>query len=97
MPRLPPTSSPRDCDMIAYAPPAPILIFVVMADIDRAVHSVIKNEIMMINHAPSKPAFPTTQPILRYIITPRIVSSVGVNTPPKVPKVLCDLFWLANF
>ncbi len=43
---------------------------------------------IMMNHAPSRPAFPTTQPILRYMITPNIVSSVGVNTPPKVPNFL---------
>ncbi|GAB5563335.1 MAG: hypothetical protein Wins2KO_03980 [Winogradskyella sp.] len=57
-----------------------------MADIDKAVHKVIRNEISMISQAPSKPAFPTTQPKRKYIITPRMVNKVGVNTPPNVPN-----------
>lgn len=65
-------------------------MFVVMADIDKAVHNVIKNEMPIISQAPSRPALPTTQPRRKYIITPRIVSNVGVKTPPKVPNFLID-------
>ena len=90
IPKLPPTSSPRDWEIIAYAPPAPILIFVVIDDMDNAVQSVMPNEIIMINHAPSSPPLPTTHPNLKYIITPSMVKSVGVNTPPKVLNFLGD-------
>ena len=72
--------------MIAYAPPAPILIFVVIDYMESAVDSVIVNERIIIIHAPISPAFPTTHPSLKYIITPSIVSKVGVKTPPKVPN-----------
>jgi hypothetical protein len=74
--------------MMAYAPPAPILIFVVIDDILNAVHVVIRKATIIISHAPSKPAFPTTQPSLRYMITPSIVRRVGVKTPPKVLNFL---------
>ena len=63
-------------------------ILVVIADIESAVHNVIPNEIIMINQVPKRPALPTTQPTLKYMITPRMVSKVGVNTPPKVPNFL---------
>src|SRR6056297_3881265 len=55
---------------------------------DKAVHKVIKKEIIIINHAPKSPALPTTQPNLRYMITPKMVRKVGVKTPPKVPNFL---------
>jgi len=37
-------------------------MLVVIADMDNAVHSVIRNEITMMSQAPNKPALPTTQP-----------------------------------
>jgi hypothetical protein len=33
-----------------------------------------------------RPTFPTTQPKRRYMIRPRIVSTLGVKTPRKVPN-----------
>jgi len=44
---------------------------------------------MMID--PHKPALPTTQPSLRYIITPKMVRIEGVNTPPKAPNFFLPL------
>lgn len=35
---------------------------------------------------PHSPAFPTTHPNLRYMITPSMVRMDGVNTPPKAPN-----------
>jgi hypothetical protein len=55
---------------------------------DRAVHKVIKNEIIIISQAPKRPALPTTHPRRKYIITPNMVRKVGVKTPPKVPNFL---------
>ena len=88
IPRLPPISSPKDLETIAYAPPEPMRMFVLTEDIDKAVQVVMRNETIIINHAPKSPAFPTTHPSRKYIITPRIVNKVGVNTPPKVPNFL---------
>ena len=86
---LPPASRPRDLDIIEYAPPAPILILVVMEDIDKAVQNEMLLAIRMIAMAPSIPALPTTQPSLKYIIIPRMVRTFGVKTPPKTP----NFFW----
>ena len=84
---LPPASSPSDFEIIEYAPPAPILMFVVIDDIESPVQSVILFARTIIAIAPSRPALPTTQPKRKYIITPSIVSTSGVNTPPKVPNL----------
>ena len=51
---------------------------------------IFKKEIVfemttMIN-APTRPAWPTTQPVLKNRMMPRIVRTFGVNTPPNVPK-----------
>jgi hypothetical protein len=59
---------------------------VVIADIDKAVHKVIRNDTIIISQVPSSPALPTTQPILKYIITPSIVRIEGVKTPENVPN-----------
>ena len=53
---------------------------------DSAVRNVIRVEMVTISRAPLRPTFPTTQPNLRYMMTPRIVRIEGVNTPPKVPR-----------
>ena len=45
--------------------------------------------IKMIAMAPRIPAFPTTQPSLKYMMIPRIVRTFGVKTPPKTP----NFFW----
>jgi len=62
-------------------------MLVVMDDIDSPVQRVTALASRMIAIAPSRPALPTTQPRRRYMITPRIVSTVGVKTPPKVPNL----------
>jgi hypothetical protein len=59
-----------------------------MDDIERPVHSVTDLASTIINTAPRKPAFPTTHPRRKYMITPRIVSTSGVKTPPNVPKLV---------
>lgn len=74
--------------MIAYAPPAPIRMLVVTDDIDRPVQVVIAKARRMMSAPPRRPAFPITHPSRRYMMTPRMVSSVGVKTPPKVPNFL---------
>lgn len=82
---LPPTSRPRDWDMMEKAPPPPILMLVVMEERERAVKVVMTKERRIIKSDPRRPAFPTTQPRRRNMITPRMVRRVGVKTPAKVP------------
>ena len=52
--------------------------------------SPVRNEIAfasrMMTSAPHSPACPTTQPVRRKRMMPRIVSTFGVNTPANVPK-----------
>ena len=55
-----------------------------MAAIDREVKKVIRVERTTMIRVPTRPTLPTTQPNLRYIITPNMVSKEGVKTPPKV-------------
>ena len=88
MPILPPISRPSDCDMMENAPPDSIRMFVVIEAIDRLVHRVMITEIPTMIMAPATPAFPTTQGCRMYMITPRMVRTVGVNTPWNVPKYL---------
>ena len=57
-----------------------------MAEIERAVRKVMEVERVTIRRVPPRPTLPTTQPNLRYMMTPRMVRIEGVNTPPKVPK-----------
>ena len=49
----------------------------------------------MMPSAAVSPALPTTAGRRRYMITPRIVSTEGVNTPPNVPSL--PSFALAPF
>jgi len=51
---------------------------------DSEVRNVIDVERVTINNVPTSPTLPTTHPKRRYIITPRMVSMDGVNTPPNV-------------
>ena len=41
-----------------------------------------------------RPTLPTTQPKRRYMMRPRMVSTLGVNTPRKVPNRCAG--WVAN-
>ena len=59
-------------------------------DSDSPVHVVMSRPSARMPKAPSRPAFPTTHPIRTYMMTPRMVSSVGVNTPVNVPKRAVD-------
>tara|TARA_R110002096_G_scaffold386418_2_gene580452 strand:+ start:178072 stop:178335 length:264 start_codon:yes stop_codon:yes gene_type:complete len=59
-----------------------------MAAIDKEVRKVIAVDNTTIIKLPIRPTFPTTQPNLRYIITPRMVSKEGVKTPPKVLSLI---------
>ena len=52
-----------------------------MEDMDNAVKNVIAVAKVTIPMAPNTPAFPTTQGLLRYMITPNMVNKVGVKTP----------------
>lgn len=47
--------------------------------------AVIPNARSMVIKPPPRPAFPITHPSRRYMITPRMVNRVGVNTPANVP------------
>ena len=53
---------------------------------DSAVAKVTALAIITIVTAPINPTFPTTHPVRRNRITPRIVSIEGVKTPMKVPS-----------
>ena len=66
-------------------------MLVVMEDIESPVAIVIVFESRIINIAPNKPALPTTHPRRKYIITPSIVKTSGVKTPPKVFNFLLEL------
>ena len=57
---------------------------VAIEDKDKAVVIVIPKQIPKINQAPSNPPFPTSHPWRRYIMTPKMVTMVGVKTPLKV-------------
>jgi hypothetical protein len=57
-----------------------------MALIERAVSSVIDTEIETMSRVAGRPTLPTTHGRRKYIITPRIVSRLGVKTPLKVPN-----------
>jgi hypothetical protein len=61
-------------------------MFVDMEDIERPVIRVIVLAIKRIRSAPQSPDCPTIVGNLRNIITPRIVKTLGVITPPKVPN-----------
>jgi hypothetical protein len=61
-------------------------MLVASADIDKAVKKVINEDKVTIIRVGTKPTFPITHPKRRYMITPRIVRMLGVNTPLNVPK-----------
>jgi len=59
-----------------------------MAEALNAVINVMELERRTIQIVIGSPTFPTTQPKRRYMIKPRIVNTLGVYTPRKVPN-----FW----
>ena len=72
-----------------YSPPTPTRMLVAMAEALSPVMKVIPLAIVRISNVPGRPALPSTQPNRRYIMTPRIVRTLGVNTPRKVPNFCC--------
>jgi hypothetical protein len=57
-----------------------------MVEMERAVRNVMLVASVTMISAPISPTLPTTHPNRRYMMTPRIVSTDGVKTPPNVPK-----------
>ena len=63
-------------------------VLVAMEDSESPVAAVIPLARRMMQIPPSSPVLPTAQGSRRNMITPRMVSSVGVKTPAKVPNSL---------
>lgn len=82
----PPYSAPSARLIMKYAPPPLTRVFVAIAESESAVSVVIAFDATTMASAVHRPAFPTTWPKRRNMMTPRIVSVQGVKTPPKVPK-----------
>ena len=61
-------------------------MLVAMAESERPVMSEIAFASPMMASAPHSPACPTTQPVRRKRMMPRMVSTFGVKTPLNVPK-----------
>jgi hypothetical protein len=59
---------------------------VAIADRLSAVMKVMALASTTISSVRTRPTWPRTQPKRRYIMTPRMVRSVGVKTPRKVPS-----------
>lgn len=78
---------PRLLEIMKYSPPVPRGLLVATADALRAVIKAIALQIRTIAIVPISPAWATTQPNLRYIITPRMVRTLGVKTPRKAPNL----------
>ena len=55
-----------------------------MDAMDKDVRKVMLVDIVTMINAPNNPTLPTTQPNLRYMITPKMVRIEGVNTPSNV-------------
>jgi hypothetical protein len=85
-PTAAPTSSPSVREIMKYAPPAPTFMLVAIAEIDSAVTNVMNVDTVTISTVCARPTLPRTHGRRRYMITPRIVRMLGVNTPLKVPK-----------
>ncbi len=71
-----------------YAPPPRISVLVLIALTDMEVMTVIAFATKRTFTARRIPACPTTKGARRNMITPRIVRTLGVNTPPNVPSRL---------
>jgi hypothetical protein len=59
---------------------------VAIAEMEKPVRSVIDLAITRMIRALRTPACPTTKPARMNMITPKMVSIDGVNTPPNVPN-----------
>ncbi len=78
MPIVPPHSSPRLCATMKYSPPTPTRMFVARAEALSPVMKVIELETSTTSTVSASPRLPTTQPNRRYMIRPRMVSTLGV-------------------
>jgi hypothetical protein len=67
-------------------PPVPTSVLVAIADSDRVVSPVIALATARMSSARQIPESPTTKPARMNMITPRMVSTLGVNTPVNVPN-----------
>ncbi len=61
-------------------------MLVAIADADNAVMKVIELASSTTSRVTGRPRLPTTHPKRRYMMRPRIVSTLGVKTPSKVPN-----------
>ena len=84
----PPIDTPKDRLIKKYAPPTPTRCEVANEDTDNAVMRVMTFAKPTIANVPQIPAFPTTQPNLRYMIAPKMVRIEGMKTPKRVPYFL---------
>ena len=89
MPMLPPKSGPSTREIMKYTPPTRIRRLDAMADRLNEVSVVMVLDSARIARPSHNPAWPVTNPVRMNMITPRMVSTQGVNTPPKVPKRAC--------
>ena len=87
MPMAPPSSRPRLRETMKYSPPTPTRMLVDRAEALRAVMQVMELASTTTSRVRGRPRLPSTQPKRRYMIRPRMVSTLGVYTPRKVPKV----------
>ena len=62
-------------------------MFVAIAASERLVSTLTTLATRTIAIVRSNPAWPVTKPKRRNMTTPRIVSTLGVNTPPNVPSL----------
>ncbi len=66
-------------------------MLVAIDESDRPVRNEIAFAIRMMTRAPHSPAWPTTHPVRRKRMMPRMVSTLGVNTPANVPNRAVDV------
>ena len=87
-----PTSAPKEWNISVHKPPTPILIFILIEEIYNSIAIVTIFARIMIRSAAPKPAFSTTHPSRKYIITTIVVRTDGVKTFSNVPKCFGLLF-----
>jgi len=84
-PTAPPIRGPIDREIRKYAPPALTVPLVAIADIDDVVTKVTTEAMETIAMAKGIPAWPTTQPNRRNMMTPKMLSMHETKTPSQVP------------
>jgi hypothetical protein len=75
-------------------------MLVAIEDKERPVKNEIRLDTTIMINAPANPACPTTHPVRKKRIIPRMVRMFGVNTPAKLPKRPCGFVlpfaWIAH-